>query len=174
MVGELDATEEVTFAAVGLALTRWEVMEAGLADLYSILRRAPFDRRVIVGFGQRFSTTVRRLAAVAAAADAFFPVPDQALEGGLRVLLRRVETLSIDRHRVAHGLVDRVTFDHADGTWDSGFALVVPWYSESRLRFAQSDAWPSGKIVEISESFVQSAAEARNIANFLLSPSRAH
>ena len=152
---ELDATEEETFAAVGLALTRWESMEASLADLYSVFCGAPFDRRVVVFFGHQYGTTVRRLTGLSDAANRFFRRwPDQDREHAFDTLRRTAEKLSLDRHRIAHGLVDRVTFAFPEGGGVTGFALVAPWYSETRLRFTSRDAWGSAAIVGVSDQFV--------------------
>lgn len=169
MTGVLDATAEDTYAAVGLALTRWEIMETGLADLYSVFRGMPFDKRVMVGFGQRYSTTVRRLAGLADAASRYFVRwPSQEREGEFKRLLFAVETLSLDRHRIAHGLVDLVHFGTANGGIVSGYALNAPWYAESRLKMTVNDAWGSAIITRASDRFMLLDHEITAFAGLLL------
>lgn len=160
MGGELDATEEATFAAVGLALTRWEGVEISLADLYSVFRGAPFDRRTVTAFGRGRATTTARLAGLEKAApEFFFHYPNQAREHAFEDALRQVRALSLDRHRIAHGLVDRVTFMLADGGYMTGFALVAPWYGQSRLKLSNNDAWGASTINTVSDHFVALARE---------------
>lgn len=169
MSSELDATEEITFAAVGLALTRWEGVEISLADLYSVFRAAPFDRLLVSTFGQRHATTTARLAGMEKAAlEFFFHYPDQAREHAFNDLLRQVRATSLDRHRIAHGLVDRVTFALREGGAVSGFALVAPWYGQGRLRFSVNDAWSASKIGSVSETFLMLDAAIRKFTGSLL------
>lgn len=175
MEAELDATAEETFAAVGLALTRWESMEASLADLYSVFCGAPFDKEVVVQFGRRYATTVRRLTGLQDAAFRFFcRWPDQEREHSFNNLRQEAEALSIDRHRIAHGLVDRINIAEADGSGMSGFALVAPWYAESRLRSSVNDAWDSRMIVRVSDRFVQLDRSLMTFSGALLGSDQAH
>lgn len=173
MEDSLDATEARTFAAVGLALTRWEVMEAGLADLHSVLRGQPFDKQVVVEFGQRHSTTTSRIAGVVISADRYFSRwPDQEREGELRRLLTAVAERALDRHRIAHGLVDLVHFGTASGGVVSGHALVAPWYAETRLKMGVNDAWPSAAVTNASDRFVELNRRITTFINLLFADHR--
>lgn len=168
MSAGLDDTAEDTYAAVGLALTEWEALEGALADLYSFFRGTPFERNVVLTFGQRFSTTVKRIAGLErAAARYFIAYPNQDDEGRFGDLMRKVERTSIRRHRIAHGLVDRVTFCTLTG-YASGFALLVPWYSELRLRAEPDEAWPSDVIRAEAEAFVSLNRQVMGLTNHLL------
>lgn len=170
MVEGLDDTERDTFAAIGHVLTQWESIEIGLADLYSLFRGAPFSRHVVGEFGQVYSTTVRRLAGLAKAADRYFACrPCQQREGDFRLLLEAIERLSIDRHRIAHGIVDRVHFGTPEGGIVSRFALVAPWYSERRLGMTANDAWGSAAIYAAGERFMAASGEVTAFSRLLLS-----
>lgn len=170
MAGGLDDTEQDTFAAIGRALTKWESVEISLADLYSLFRGAPFANNVVGDFGQRYSTTVRRLAGLDDAASRYFARrPGQEREGEFRRLRKAVEALSIDRHRIAHGIVDRVNWGNPDGTVITGFALVAPWYAERRLGMTQNEAWDSAAIYAVGERFMSMSAEITAFSGVVLS-----
>jgi hypothetical protein len=166
---ELDDTERDTFAAVGHALTCWESVEVGLADLYSLFKGSPSSKSVVGEFGRLYATTVRRLAGLDDAAKRYFiRWPSQEREGDFQLLKKTVERLSIDRHRIAHGLVDRVYFGTPDGGMVGGFALVAPWYSERRLGMTQNDAWGSAAIYAAGERFMALSGEITAFISSLL------
>lgn len=170
MVRGLDDTEQDTFAAIGRALTEWESVEISLADLYSLFRGAPFVKQTVGEFGHRYATTVRRLAGLDdAAARYFVQKPGQEREGEFRRLRKAVEDLSIDRHRIAHGLVDRVNWGSPDGTIATGFALIAPWYAERRLGMTQNEAWDSSAIYAAGKRFLSLSGEITAFIRAVLS-----
>jgi hypothetical protein len=132
------------FVAVGYALTCWEQMELQLAGLYTILNDAAYSLEALTTFGMANRRFGERIAAIERAAEAYaIRHPDQDTEGQIAGLLARATDLSIERHRIAHGMLvvaptadidegKRITF-RPDRTV---YWLGAPWYSIQSLRWA--------------------------------------
>ena len=101
-----DLHEDVTYAAVGYALSQWETAETQLCWLTGAFMGLPRgDWRVV----QRYShhaTFQGRANALEAAACAYWPTRcDQALEGRFLALMAEARSLSERRNEIAHGVV---------------------------------------------------------------------
>ena len=63
-VPNYDHDPQITYAAVGEALSMWECMEYRLAELYTIFRRAPYDMEALKQFANTGKIFSQRLAAL--------------------------------------------------------------------------------------------------------------
>jgi hypothetical protein len=131
-----------TFASVGHALTAWEQMEAQLATTYSIFIGRPRQIDAMSNYGLTFRIFRERANAVLQASEKYFiSCPDQCAEGDLRILISRATDLSIERHRIAHGILQAVPEYDARLKDQDGWVMPVvryrlgaPWYAAEKLK----------------------------------------
>ena len=119
------------YEAVGFALTRWELMEEALAELYLALVGAPkaSDNPTRRAFGSIESNSGRRKA-IDAAAEAFLGQHwnDKDIRAAFVWITYFVGTASKRRDDIAHGIVVRQVIDGKD----YGYFLFPPDYNSLR------------------------------------------
>ena len=134
-----DSSEDVTYAAVGFALSNWEGLEAELCALYGAFHGwQPAEKRTIEGYSKGRRIFVDRLAAVRQASEMWFrQYCHQANEGKFTELMHETEELSKVRNRIAHAIVLPYSIgDVLPGSTRVGNAgytyCLVPAYYDSR------------------------------------------
>jgi hypothetical protein len=138
-----DPTDDVTYAAVGRALSRWEKLEVELAGLYAILTgRSKFDMTAIraYGSGRIFADRMTGLATVAC--PYFVRNSGQKEEAAFESIVCRARKLSARRNDIAHGIVNKIlraTVDYRNPVGGSAqvltsdnFCLMPPHYDPRR------------------------------------------
>jgi hypothetical protein len=106
-----DATEDVTFASVGRALSRWEEFETRLASLFGVFMGTLIDthetnaRAAIRAYGSVASFRGKAEMLEQAAELWFDEHPSEELEKKLRDLLRLASRYAARRNDIAHGIV---------------------------------------------------------------------
>lgn len=131
------------FAAVGYALTCWEQMELHLAGLHTILIEDPYSIGALTRFGKENRNFGERMAAIARAAESYaIRNPSQHTEGEITAFLARATDLSIERHRIAHGMLVLTPVAEIDEEKRIKYMpdqftywLGAPWYSLQSLRW---------------------------------------
>lgn len=104
-----DATEEVTYAAVGYALTQWERLELNLSHVHARLAGLKTGSRQAVdeySSGRIFLDRTERLMGAFCAYSK--RSPNQHVEGLVRHLIKEATGASVRRNDIAHGAVDWV------------------------------------------------------------------
>jgi hypothetical protein len=102
--GDKDAN--ATYAGVGHVTSNWELLEAELADLFSIFIEKRYHPDVLELYYDKSKTSQGRIAAIAERAERFFQrAPDQQVEGDFCGLMRKIRGFVDRRHEVAHGVV---------------------------------------------------------------------
>lgn len=132
-----DAVVFALYAAVGLAISMWELVEMHLAVLYTLLTSEQEGEAFIVHFRFDGSAGFRsRSEKVIEAFDRFaMKRPDQVTEGIFRELMHRAGQLSMRRNDIAHGMaMNSMGWAEGDPT---GF-LLFPAYQNFRK-------WPGEK-----------------------------
>lgn len=122
------------FRAGGYALCQWEHMEAEYANMFALFRGKPGDLELVRAFGQIGSVYSYRIAQLRYSAEKYFVShPNQDDEGLLHSLIGESDALSLERHRIAHGvtvLMLRIELEPPRWVW--GYS--APWYAEHRLK----------------------------------------
>ena len=127
-----DPTEDITFAAVGRALTGWELFEVWLSRIFAEL--TGYDRGTspamraygaIMAFGSRADM-------VKAAAEAYFTHhPSPGIHNRLRDLLKLALKYSPRRNEIAHGIV----YDLSQRGIAS-YYLMPPEYASNKMEMS--------------------------------------
>lgn len=138
-----DCDPDITFNAVGRAISAWETLEAHLSYLYSAFVRQPMLLDAIEQYGRETRTFQNRIAHLGRAAAVYFK--DQAQEAEFHALIAEVEQLHRYRTQIAHGALRAVpvaipVFNHkgeiggavVDGSKYS-FTIAPPWYGNPQL-----------------------------------------
>lgn len=155
-----DVAPDSVYRAVGVALSCWEGIEVAFADLYSILRRRPFELATIQSFGDESATFVKRLGRLEQAADRYFArYCNQEDEGALHALCAGARNLARERHQIAHGMVQRIQF--VEETADRSQFLATgmfwvclpPWYVRGRFAEIAAEGLSSLAILDVSDRF---------------------
>jgi len=162
-------------AAVGLAMSEWETLEAHLSHLYSIFVGRPQQIDAMEEYGREARIFRDRLRLLEQNAVAYFQEsPHHDHEGAFRALAAEAERLSYRRNQIAHGIIHSVpvydsTFrDAADG-WPIPmiqYCLVPPRYAVFRLTSKDGAGYShnSDEIRVYASSFAACAAKARDLA----------
>ena len=179
---KFDYNIDRVFAAVGHAITRWELFESQLSYSYSIFIGAPRQIDVLQAYGKEGTIFTNRMETLAKAGEAYFRrSPSQSREGILSNLIAEARSLSIKRHHVAHGVVTAIAVmdpDRADADgfiWSNNMAFWVmpPWYSA--LNLTKYDGihyrYSSADIDKIAAEFADATMRAVSF-NELLAPER--
>ncbi len=169
-----DDTEEITYAAVGYALTKWELLEFRLSQFYSRLTgKSPNKYETIVDYSKgatfrsRASTLKNALCAYSTSHHC------QSLEGKILALIDEAIRASDRRNEIAHGVVrqfswgvDFTTAREVNGqmmiTVETTYYLVPAAYNS---RYVSSDsghkyAYTSQNIRAIGDLFANLTLEA--------------
>lgn len=123
-----DADSAAIFYAVGMTLSKWEVLEQHFAFLFQRFVEGSWAAKR--AYGSIMSNSGRR-DAISAAAEQYF-VMDRPARGDLQSRLNRVLNHFKDagsrRNELAHGVVTKVSIDNVD----HGFFLVPPEYNSNK------------------------------------------
>ena len=141
--GEKDPN--LIYIAVGLTIHHWEEMEMALARLYLKMRGIEQTPANYASYGSDNGRFVDRMAALERAAATYFVRrPHQETEGVFCRLVESTKSLSIDRHRIAHGHISMAgKFNHMPGPTKDGTSMMqatllfrwgAPLYSTGSLR----------------------------------------
>lgn len=171
-----DTTPDPVFRAVGIALTAWEHLELALAELYSILVEQPRIINAYAAYGNDNPIFAYRVQAICKACERYFiSRAHHGRESQVADLLKEASDLSIDRHRVAHGIVQMMpAYDPRHKDEDGivrgqpSFWLSAPWYAQDRLK-PEALGIPSSRILEYADRFAALASRVRDL-NSALAP----
>ncbi len=180
-----DIISENTYAAVGRAISSWEIFELQMAELYSIFVGRHNDLEVITNYGADpfYATFEKRMTFVGNAAEKYFlKYPSQEIEGTFCSLVGRARELSHKRHQIAHGIVMSCGLPsekaHKAGLIE--YAVRPPWYAIISLtkhsgRDKDVGIWGGGydykvaDLTTINSEFEALQKIAKNLVSTLLS-----
>jgi hypothetical protein len=173
----LDPHPDITFCAVGRALSAWESLETNLAILYSVFKKRPGLIDCLAEFGKEGRVTSRRIdVCKAAAAKYFFSRPDQGYEMRFAKSIARASELAIFRHQLAHGVVMNMPVyaieEPKPGEWvfpTEMYGLGWPWYSQAQLH-PEAFMYGSKRIDEIKADFKEAAKLAGDLSDEMRQP----
>lgn len=170
-IPEGDEYEQVTFSAVGQALTAWERCEDSLSTLYTILDNTPGELGTLMRYGREGKSLQFRLECVRKKGELFFvKSPNQQQEGELAEIIQIFLKLSPLRHRIAHGIVQALEHcgPSGDGLWKPStvrYYLCAPWFAEERLKTGHG--YGSAEILTIALDFERLESRIMALASAL-------
>ncbi len=101
-----DMWEQLTYAAVGRAMSRWEAVEVEFAQLYALLCGGDrFDETLSQEYGEKDNFRARLIGLNARVCRYFIAHPDQRFEAKMRRVLADAGNFSARRNDIAHGIV---------------------------------------------------------------------
>ena len=176
----LDQDPNITFHAVGVALTHWEYFENSLATLHSIFKRKPYLVDAMREFGNENRVTSKRIQMLdQAGKQYFYPNADDRLETRFAGIIKDAEGLSTARHKIAHGVVTSIqVFDPGPNAKPDDLIVAkimwgvgAPTYAGQTLR-KPGDTYMFGsqKIMEYVSDFDQLRVAAYQLAHDLVPP----
>ncbi len=178
----LDPHPDITFRAVGVALTQWELLEEQFAYLYSIFTRRPYRVDAIEEFGKDGRITRERIAKLKTVGEGFlFGKFNQAWDFTFRDdVIAPAVGLTARRHQIAHGVVTSIGTpsnpDPKPGEWSAlndklVFGLCYPRYAHARL-YQRGDPfmYGSAEILETAAKFAALRIVTEKFANELSAP----
>lgn len=146
-----DADPDAIYAAVGVALSKWEVLESTLAAVFGLLVGAEYTGGAQRAYGVVSQSASRR--AMLQAAFESFPgrqLPDLK---GFEEMLKLIGNFSARRNDVAHGHAMGHSVDHVN----RGYFLVPPSYATQK--FKKQTEWGIGDYAYTSDQILQYANE---------------
>jgi hypothetical protein len=155
---EGDKSEDVTFAAVGRALSNWEYFEGYFSMVFSYLVGAGAESLAAIrAYGTVMASSTRQQMVQSAAEVYFRRNPSTDLENKLRELLKLAEKFTGRRNEIAHGIVQPYFFDKGEkGLEQRGFVLYPAYYATRRRKFA-GDPIEHGDVITLT--YVYSSIE---------------
>ena len=103
-----DQHEDIVYAAVGRALSKWETLEATLSYTYSIFEGRPVDYELLESYGREGRIFKDRMLMLQQSSENYFrSCPNQNEECRLAAFVTEANRLSTFRHQIAHGLLVR-------------------------------------------------------------------
>ena len=156
-----DEDRELTFAAVGRGITRWEAVELAFANLYALFTTNSLSLDKVREFGAQNRIFANRLVALKRASAPFFRSrPCQEAEGGFASLCNRAQVMAETRNAIAHGIVGQVTYLTEYGTWPPEYVdgpslwmLQTPWYARDSPNTIKQEGMGSKEILIATEPF---------------------
>jgi hypothetical protein len=161
-----DASEDITFAAVGRALTRWEEFEVMFASLFSTLVSTDDNTAAAIRAYGSVITFRGRAEMVRAAAEVHFRLfPNEALWKTFKTFVNQLTGhASPRRNEIAHGVV-RPYLSIVDGNATRTFCLFPPYYAANKNEIERIEMRDGGiQLTWHTAKYVYSSVEINNFA----------
>ena len=154
-----DTTNDITFRAVGAALSQWEYFESNLSQVFSFLIGSGYGNVVAIRAYGSVENFRGRATMIERAAEVYFKyTKDEKLQSLIEELLKRANQLSGRRNEIAHGIVNPYFETENDRSIHKGFVLYPAYYATRKRKLP--DEVP---LTEVTLTYIYSSAE---IANF--------
>jgi hypothetical protein len=150
IVGDVD--NNITYAAVGRALSNWEAFEGYMSLIFSVIVGAGHDSLAASrAYGSVVSFNGRHEMLVAAAEAYFSNYTDANLQISLAAILKEAKLASPRRNEIAHGIVQPISGGHPSIT----YALVPAYYATNKRNLDRSPkyAYSSVEIMSFGHKF---------------------
>jgi hypothetical protein len=169
MVGTPDWSPDVTWMAIGKALTAWEEMEEGFGRIYCAFKGTS-NMGMLKKYADEANIFKDRMDLIERSAEAYFTrKPDQNLEGEIAKMVKRARLMSKTRHRIAHGVVYPMVMNDRLPLRGTSFALHPTWYALERLSKPDNFyVWGSKEIAKETDKFIVLSRWTRDYAARLL------
>ena len=153
-----DATADITFRAVGAALSNWEWFEGNLSLTFSFLIGAGYGNVAASRAYGSVETFRGRATMIQRAAEVYFrhDADDQMQAGLEEVLNRALNQLSARRNEIAHGIVQPFYATEDFKSVHKGFVLYPPFYATRKRKLADM---PPLTDITITPTYVYSSVE---------------
>lgn len=154
-LGDLDP--DITYRAVGEALTLWEKFEREMAGIYSILvAKQPRHSPAMRAYGA-ILTSRGRIDLLKAASEAVFVyAPNRELRLRFKAILESATEFSVRRNEIAHGIVMRYRNLRSD---PKSYVLAPNYLSTHKMKFPSADKCEAGEPGELRAVYAYSSSE---------------
>jgi hypothetical protein len=161
-----DPTPDLTYGAVGYALSTWEELEYVLFDLFARLsgrNMAHNDTMVLYSQGRifrdRFDTLLR------AFGDYFRRYPNQHMEGDFDALAATILCGAEQRNNISHGIVVASIFGFPPSAFRS-IPREGSWYLiPANYNFRKQILGSSGMAMDFQAGYIYTSTDIENIAD---------
>ena len=139
-----DKSEDITFQAVGAALTQWEWFEGNLSLAFSFLIGVSHGNLAAIRAYGAIETFRGRANMIQRAAEVYFrQQPDDIQEAQLtKILNLALRHLSGKRNEIAHGIVQPwEIMEDGHRVVQNGFVLVPAYYATRKRNLPESREW---------------------------------
>lgn len=131
----VEKSEDSLYTSVGRALSRWEVVEGLLSEVFSMLVSPTGALKAAKrAYGGTVAFAARKDMLENAAEAYFEDHPDEALQASLANVMKVMARASPRRNDIAHGVVQPIWI--TDRMSDNGFLLVPSYYTSRRRSLA--------------------------------------
>jgi hypothetical protein len=157
-----DATHDVTFAAVGEALSKWEWFEGNLSLVFSCLLGTGYGNMAALRAYGSVESFRGRATLIEHAAEVHFKYkPSDALHGDLKNLLRMaLNNFSGRRNEIAHGIVNPYITIENERAVRKGFVLYPAYYATRKRTLPQIGE----PVMDTKANYVYSSVEIKKFA----------
>ncbi len=156
-----DATQNITFCAVGAALSNWEWFEGNLSLAFSFLIGAGYGNVAALRAYGAIETFRGRANMIQRAAEVYFKYnADNQTETRLEEIVNlALNHLSGRRNEIAHGIVQPLYATEDFKNIHKGFVLYPPFYATRKRKLAEM---PPLTDMTITPTYIYSSVEINN------------
>jgi hypothetical protein len=154
-----DPTNDITFAAVGAALSQWEWFEGNLSLAFSYLLGTGYGNMAAIRAYGSVESFRGRANLIESAAEVYFKnKPNDALHQAIKNLLTLSSNkFSARRNEIAHGIVNPYFKIENDQSVQKGYVLYPAYYATRKRKLPES-----GPLMDTMPTYVYSSTEIRN------------
>ena len=150
-----DATSDITFRAVGAALSQWEYFEGNLSLAFSFLIGSGYGNVAALRAYGSVESFRGRANMIEEAGEVYFKYePDEKLQASIKELLTRARQLSGRRNEIAHGIVSPYFETANDKNIHNGFVLYPAYYATRKRKLPQDVP-----LTDVTLTYVYSSVE---------------
>src|SRR5262249_38067236 len=125
-----DATNDITFRAVGAALSTWEWFEGNLSLAFSYLLEGDYGNVAAIRAYGSVETFRGRANMIEEAAEVYFKrATDAQLRSSIEQLLKKSRNLCARRNEIAHGIVCPYFIPQNGKNERKGYVLLPAYYA---------------------------------------------
>jgi hypothetical protein len=167
-----DDHPDLTFAAVGRAITMWEIAEVEFARLYSIFTGRPNLIDAYQEYGAEPTYFDKRMSRLCEEGRKYFiKQSSQTNEANLDALIQEGKALARIRHQIAHGIIRAFPIygdpdENGIVSPQFGYFIVAPYYSLVTLTKHDKTSYhyASNSLDEFAKQFALFAEKIRSFA----------
>ena len=150
-----DAENNITFRAVGAALSTWEWFEGHLALSFSYLVGSGYGNVAAIRAYGSVESFRGRANMIEEAAEVYFKhIRDEELQSSINKLVKKARDLCARRNDVAHGIVNPYSVFEHDKSVFKGYLLMPAYYATRKRKLPET-----APLTDITPSFIYSSVE---------------
>jgi hypothetical protein len=156
-----DATNDITFRAVGQALSQWEWFEGNLSLAFSYLIGSGYGNVAAIRAYGSVETFRGRANMIETAAEVYFRYSrNEHLSSAISDLLKLSRQLAGRRNDIAHGIVGEYANVSLGIAVHNGYVLYPAYYATRKRELPET-----GPLSDVKPRFIYSSAEIESFGN---------